>query len=104
MASTGHIFCYMDFVIEKEVKVETEAADVKPETLPVPLGRVVFELYRDVCPRTAENFRALCTGEKGVTAEGVKLHYLNAPIHRVAKDGWVQGGGKRGRTGASLSP
>jgi peptidyl-prolyl isomerase D len=41
----------------------------------VEAGRVVFELYNDIVPKTAENFRTLCTGEKGKGSAGVPLHY-----------------------------
>ena len=44
-----------------------------------------FELYADVVPRTAENFRALCTGERGMGKKGKALHFKNSIFHRIIK-------------------
>jgi cyclophilin family peptidyl-prolyl cis-trans isomerase len=46
-------------------------------------GRVEFVLRPDLVPRTAENFRALCTGEKGKGKTGAPLHYKGCAFHRV---------------------
>ncbi|KAK6128960.1 hypothetical protein DH2020_037303 [Rehmannia glutinosa] len=68
--------CYLDISIGGEME-----------------GRIVVELYKDVVPKTVENFRALCTGEKGVSPHtGVPLHYKGSHFHRIVRGLMVQGG------------
>lgn len=59
----------------------------------VAVGRIVFELWRDVAPKCAENFRALCTGERGVgPSSGKPLHYKGSSFHRIISSFMAQGG------------
>jgi len=75
MANTKRIRCFFDIAIDN-----------------VEAGRVAFELYNDIVPKTAENFRALCTGEKGIGKAGKPLHYKGSGFHRVIKGFMIQGG------------
>ena len=65
-----------------DVEVDGEAA-----------GRITMGLFGNQVPRTVENFRALCTGEKGLSAKsGKKLTYEGSCLHRIVKGFVCQGG------------
>ena len=57
-----------------------------------PAGTITVELFADVVPKTAENFRALCTGEKGLGKSGKPLSYAGSPFHRIIPGFMIQGG------------
>ncbi|XP_068433797.1 probable inactive peptidyl-prolyl cis-trans isomerase-like 6 isoform X2 [Clinocottus analis] len=71
----GHQFVFMD--------IEVAGEDV---------GKLLFQLFSDVCPKTSKNFEALCTGERGLSQSGLTLCYKGSMFHRVVPNGWVQGG------------
>uniref|UniRef100_A0A3Q3Q1B2 Peptidyl-prolyl cis-trans isomerase n=2 Tax=Monopterus albus TaxID=43700 RepID=A0A3Q3Q1B2_MONAL len=89
LQQTGHQFAFMD------IEIAEEAA-----------GRLLFELFSDVCPKTSKNFEALCTGERGLSPSGLGLCYKGSLFHRVVPNGWVQGGDispeKKGDGGESI--
>jgi len=75
VSATGNPLCYLD------IKIEGEGT-----------FRVEVILFKNIVPRTCENFRCLCTGERGESDEGVRLGYRDSVLHRIVKGGWVQGG------------
>lgn len=65
-------------------------------------GKVYFGLYGKVAPKTAENFRVLCTGENGVNSDGVRLHFKDTKFHKISKGAYIQGGNIDGKGGMSI--
>ncbi|EKM57164.1 uncharacterized protein PHACADRAFT_254745 [Phanerochaete carnosa HHB-10118-sp] len=58
-----------------------------------PSGRLIFRLFDDICPKTAQNFRELATGQRG-------FGYAGSEIHRVVADFMIQGGDITRRDGS----
>ncbi|CAD7939629.1 unnamed protein product [Amoebophrya sp. A120] len=55
-------------------------------------GRILFELFADTVPKTAENFRSLCIGDKGMGKSGKPLHFKGSKFHRIIPNFMCQGG------------
>ncbi|XP_075869745.1 putative inactive peptidyl-prolyl cis-trans isomerase-like 6 isoform X2 [Nelusetta ayraudi] len=89
LRNTGHDFVFMDIEIEGKA-----------------VGKLLFELFSDICPKTSENFKALCTGECGLSQRGFPLCYKSSLFHRVVPNGWLQGGDiypeRKGNAGESV--
>ncbi|OQS07969.1 peptidyl-prolyl cis-trans isomerase [Thraustotheca clavata] len=95
----GKVSMYDDKAeLQKEVSIEEVSSASNPKTFfditigGAPAGRITMELFSNIVPKTAENFRALCTGEKGNASTGQPLHYKGCSFHRVIKNFMLQGG------------
>ena len=54
-------------------------------------GKLVIELFDNICPKACSNFVRFCTGE-AENVDGTRLSYKDCPVHRLVPNGWVQSG------------
>ena len=76
----------LDLTVKQRVWIKFGTAEGKE------IGRVIIELYNDLLPKTCENFRALCTGEKGEGKSGQQLMYANTVLHKISTGFAICGG------------
>ncbi|KAL6584599.1 hypothetical protein OROMI_003888 [Orobanche minor] len=76
-----------------EAKKDKDLTEVTQKVyFDVEIGRIVFGLFGKTVPKTAENFRALCTGEKGIGKSGKPLYFKGSKFHRIIPSFMIQGG------------
>lgn len=80
------------FSLPEGREAEIWTADISYEFHIFPL-MLILQLFSDVCPKTCENFRALCEGGVMSPSSGQELTYKNSCFHRLVKPVWIQGGG-----------
>ena len=86
--------CWLKLVVEPLAKPTGAAAEAEAASSLSDAPLVEVELYADVVPRTAENFRCLCTGEKGKCAAfgAPPLHFKGNASHRIVPGNILQAG------------